>query len=217
MMGVAIVTGGARGIGRGIALRLAADGLTSRSPTFPRCARRPTPSRTRCAPPGDVPPRSTSTSRDAEQVDAMIRRTVDDSAGWTSWSPTPGSPRSPRCWRSAPDDFDWLMAINLRGVFLCYTAAARTMIAQGDGGKIIGAASIAAHKGFSLLGHYSASKFARPRAHAGRRPGVGRARDHGQRLLPGDRRHDDVGAHRRALGDGWGSRKGSGAQAASPS
>ena len=40
------------------------------------------------------------------------------------------------------------MSINLRGVFLCYTAAARQMIAQGHGGKIIGAASIAAHKGF---------------------------------------------------------------------
>jgi meso-butanediol dehydrogenase/(S,S)-butanediol dehydrogenase/diacetyl reductase len=34
------------------------------------------------------------------------------------------------------------------------------MIAQGDGGKIIGAASIAAHKGFAMLGHYSASKWA---------------------------------------------------------
>src|ERR687893_1064390 len=59
-----------------------------------------------------------------------------------------------------PEDFDRLLAVNLRGVFLCYTAAARQMIAQGGGGKIIGAASIAAHKGFSMLGHYSASKFA---------------------------------------------------------
>ena len=32
------------------------------------------------------------------------------------------------------------------------------MIRQGGGGKIIGAASIAAHKGFAMLGHYSASK-----------------------------------------------------------
>ena len=59
-----------------------------------------------------------------------------------------------------PEDFDRLIGINLRGVFLCYTAAARQMIAQGDGGKIIGAASIAAHKGFAMLGHYSASKWA---------------------------------------------------------
>lgn len=34
------------------------------------------------------------------------------------------------------------------------------MIRQGGGGKIIGAASIAAHKGFAMLGHYSASKWA---------------------------------------------------------
>ena len=34
------------------------------------------------------------------------------------------------------------------------------MIRQGTGGKIIGAASIAAHKAASLQGHYSASKFA---------------------------------------------------------
>ena len=33
------------------------------------------------------------------------------------------------------------------------------MIAQGNGGKIISAASIAAHCGFDLLGHYCATKF----------------------------------------------------------
>jgi meso-butanediol dehydrogenase / (S,S)-butanediol dehydrogenase / diacetyl reductase len=59
-----------------------------------------------------------------------------------------------------PGDFDRMTAVNLRGVFLSYTAAARQMIAQGHGGKIIGAASIAAHKGFAMLGHYSATKFA---------------------------------------------------------
>ena len=39
-------------------------------------------------------------------------------------------------------------------------AAAEKMIAQGTGGKIISAASIAAHAGFDLLGHYCATKFA---------------------------------------------------------
>ena len=34
------------------------------------------------------------------------------------------------------------------------------MIRQGGGGKIIGAASVAAHKGFDMLGHYSVSKWA---------------------------------------------------------
>ena len=34
------------------------------------------------------------------------------------------------------------------------------MITQGGGGKIVGAASIAAHKGFPLLGTYCSTKFA---------------------------------------------------------
>ena len=50
-----------------------------------------------------------------------------------------------------PEDFDALMAVNLRGVFLCYTAAARQMIRQGGGGKIIGAASIAAQQALEAL------------------------------------------------------------------
>ena len=60
---VAIVTGGARGIGRGIALRLAADGLDVAIADLPAMREEATPSPTRRAPPGDVPPRSTSTSR----------------------------------------------------------------------------------------------------------------------------------------------------------
>jgi meso-butanediol dehydrogenase / (S,S)-butanediol dehydrogenase / diacetyl reductase len=59
-----------------------------------------------------------------------------------------------------PDDWDHMMSINLRGVFLCYQAAAKQMIDQGGGGKIIGAASIVAYRPFPLLGHYSASKWA---------------------------------------------------------
>jgi meso-butanediol dehydrogenase/(S,S)-butanediol dehydrogenase/diacetyl reductase len=57
-------------------------------------------------------------------------------------------------------DFDRIMAVNTRGVFLCYQAAARQMIRQGSGGKIIGAASIAAYTSSPFLGPYSASKWA---------------------------------------------------------
>ena len=58
-----------------------------------------------------------------------------------------------------PGEYDKVHAVNGRGVFLCYTEAARQMIKQGAGGKIIGACSIAGHKGFGLLGVYSSSKF----------------------------------------------------------
>lgn len=37
------------------------------------------------------------------------------------------------------EDFDRLMAVNARSTFLCYKLAARQMIAQGRGGRIIGA------------------------------------------------------------------------------
>lgn len=56
-------------------------------------------------------------------------------------------------------EFDELMSINLRGVYLCYNAAAKQMIMQGDGGKIIGAASIVGYRPFPLLAHYPASKW----------------------------------------------------------
>ncbi len=50
--------------------------------------------------------------------------------------------------------------VNLRGVFNCYRAAARHMVAQGRGGRLIGAASVASHRGGKWQGAYSASKFA---------------------------------------------------------
>lgn len=58
-----------------------------------------------------------------------------------------------------------MLAVNLTGVHNCYAEAAQQMIDQGTcksnaPGKIIGAASIVAFKPTSLLGHYSATKWA---------------------------------------------------------
>jgi len=97
---------------------------------------------------------------DAAEVDAMIEQTVAELGRLDVMVANAGIAQVAPLLDVTPEDFDRLIGINLRGVFLCYTAAARQMIAQGDGGKIIGAASIAAHKGFAMLGHYSASKWA---------------------------------------------------------
>jgi len=40
------------------------------------------------------------------------------------------------------DDWDKTMSVNACGVYLCYKYAAEAMIAQGRGGRIIGAASV---------------------------------------------------------------------------
>ncbi|MGO2816412.1 MAG: SDR family oxidoreductase, partial [Brevibacterium aurantiacum] len=58
------------------------------------------------------------------------------------------------------EDFEKILNVNITGVFLSYQAAAKQMIAQGNGGKIIGAASIVAFRPFALLSPYSATKWA---------------------------------------------------------
>ena len=75
------------------------------------------------------------------------------------------------------EDWTSIFDVNARGVFNCYQAAAKAMIKQETGGKIVGAAryaiarvcegvvlmptsSIVAFKPFATLGPYSASKWA---------------------------------------------------------
>ena len=57
------------------------------------------------------------------------------------------------------DDFDKVLTINLKGVFLCSKYASEQMIKQGRGGKIINITSIdALHPSMVGLAHYDASK-----------------------------------------------------------
>jgi NAD(P)-dependent dehydrogenase (short-subunit alcohol dehydrogenase family) len=55
--------------------------------------------------------------------------------------------------------FSRVLAVNLTGTFLCAQAAARQMMQQGDGGKIITIGSRAARRGMASLIAYSSSKF----------------------------------------------------------
>ncbi|KXN83293.1 Diacetyl reductase [(S)-acetoin forming], partial [Leucoagaricus sp. SymC.cos] len=58
------------------------------------------------------------------------------------------------------EDWDKLFDINGKGVFLCYKYAAKKMIEQGRGGRIIGACSRAGKRGLPLSSIYCATKFA---------------------------------------------------------
>lgn len=55
-------------------------------------------------------------------------------------------------------DWDAVLGVNLRGVFLATKHAARQMIAQGDGGRIINIASQAAKSAFPYAAAYTSSK-----------------------------------------------------------
>lgn len=57
-------------------------------------------------------------------------------------------------------DYDKLFAVNVAGTLFCMQAAARQMIAQGQGGKIINMASQAGRRGESLVAVYCATKAA---------------------------------------------------------
>ena len=57
------------------------------------------------------------------------------------------------------EDWDRIMEVNLKGVFLCGQAIAREMVKQKKG-KIINTASLAAHRGRPELAAYAASKTA---------------------------------------------------------
>ena len=56
------------------------------------------------------------------------------------------------------DDWDFVLRTNLKSVFLCSQQAARQMIQQGHGGRIIAISSIHAVISEPDCGHYTASK-----------------------------------------------------------
>lgn len=60
---------------------------------------------------------------------------------------------------TSADDWDRTLAVNLRGVFLCYKEADKVIIAQGKGGKLIGACSAIAYRAWPMLSDYTASKW----------------------------------------------------------
>lgn len=53
---------------------------------------------------------------------------------------------------------DRVFAVNVRAVHLCYKFAAKQMIKQGTGGKLIAAGSLASFRGSSVTSAYVASK-----------------------------------------------------------
>ena len=58
-----------------------------------------------------------------------------------------------------PDDWDWVQAVNARGVFLVSRYVAPHLVDAG-GGSIVNISSIAGRDGFPLWSHYAASKHA---------------------------------------------------------
>ena len=70
----------------------------------------------------------------------------------------------------SPDEWDWIFAVNVRAMLLTTQVAARTMIAQGAGGKIVNMASMGGKVGAAGPSALCGVEGRRHLAH----PGVGR-------------------------------------------
>ncbi|MDO5632590.1 MAG: acetoin reductase [Paracoccus sp. (in: a-proteobacteria)] len=152
---VAMITGGARGIGLGIAKRLAADGakiaLVDLNEDNLRTAAQgfDSPIAIRAA---DV------TRRD--QVAAAIDFAEAELGGFDIMINNAGIAQVQPISEITEEEMDRVHAVNVKGVLWGIQAAAAKFKANGTRGKIISAASIAAHEGYAMLGAYCSTKFA---------------------------------------------------------
>lgn len=99
----------------------------------------------------------------AEQVDAMVQRAVQHFGQVdilvNNAAALAGRDRVPVV-ELAEEEWDRIQNVNVKGVFLCSRAVARTMIERGKGGKIINISSTSGKRGVARFAAYCASKFA---------------------------------------------------------
>jgi len=153
---VAMITGGAQGLGEGIALRLAAEGASvviadmngAKAATVAEGLRRQ----------GHKALAVTADVAERAEVKAAIAKTVEtfgkldvlfNNAGFNKPLPFLDVDEA---------NFNSIMRVNAWGVMVGTQEAARQMIAQGHGGKIVNTASIAGRQGYAEFAPYCASK-----------------------------------------------------------
>jgi meso-butanediol dehydrogenase/(S,S)-butanediol dehydrogenase/diacetyl reductase len=153
---VIVVTGAARGLGRGIAGRFAGEGgkvlLVDRDPTVKDTA-------TELASSGLVAEACQADVTAPDDVQQIFRRVRDlwdrldvliNNAGVITIS---------RLEDLSIADWNKVLTVNTTGAFLCCQAAAGLMREKRNGGRMLNAASGQARQGFIYTPHYAASKF----------------------------------------------------------
>jgi meso-butanediol dehydrogenase / (S,S)-butanediol dehydrogenase / diacetyl reductase len=154
----ALVTGGARGIGRAIAERLGADSLGVSVADLP--SSKDEVDAVVAGLGGDGAALGLSIDvTDAERVETAVEAHIRHFGGLDVMVANAGIAVTAPLLETTAEQWQLTMDVNLKGVLHCYQSAARQMIAQGRGGRLIAAASVAAHRGGKWQGAYSASKF----------------------------------------------------------
>lgn len=155
---VVIVTGAGRGIGAGIAIDLAENGAKVVIADLNEASSRAVAESIRKS--GGDAHAITVDVADRQSLKALIAGTVERYGRLDVMFNNAGISQTCPFMDVAEEDFNRIMKINGLGVLIGTQEAARQMIAQGSGGKIINTASIAGKQGYPLFAHYCASKFA---------------------------------------------------------
>jgi len=155
MTRVAIVTGGGQGIGEGIVKQLVSDGLQVAVADLNKEHAE--------AVAAEVGNGAKGYFVDVSKKQAMfdlVKNVVADMGHLDVMVNNAGIAKIDPVIETSEEDLDQILDVNIKGAFFGIQAAAEQFKAQGTGGKIISASSIAGHEGFEMLGAYSATKFA---------------------------------------------------------
>ncbi len=153
---VAIVTGAASGIGRGIALRLAREGAVSVAADLDgQAAERVVQEIVHAGGRGKALEADVSSERDVQR---MFEQAVKDFGRLHILVNNAGIGTTGLIIDHTLEDWEKSMSVNLKGTFLCSRAAAKIMIPARKG-RIVNISSIAGKEGEEFIGGYCSSKF----------------------------------------------------------
>lgn len=155
---VALVTGGGSGIGRGICIRFAEEGADVAVADVNREGAEETANEVR-----RLETRALVIEADvASHADCtrMAQETAASMGKLDILVANAGIGRGAPFLELAEEDWEAVIRTNLTGVFLSCQAAARRMVEQGHGGRIITMASVAAERATPRMAAYSSSKAA---------------------------------------------------------
>ncbi len=153
---VAVVTGASRGIGRAVAIELAATGAQV-VVNYARSASAAEQVVDAIKTAGGVAIAIQADVSQVDQVDALINGTVEKFGRVDILVNNAGITRDTLLLRMKPEDWQAVIDLNLTGVFLCTRAVAKLMLKQRSG-RIINIASVAGQMGNPGQANYSAAK-----------------------------------------------------------